>query len=458
MRSSELLNSSSFRLAVGYMGLFAISVLLLLAFIYWSTISFMASQTDATIRAEITGLAEQYREGGLEDLVRTIRQRIERDPSSASVYLFATSNYQPLTGNISGWPDTKPDRDGWLTFEFTDARDPQRVLRARARQFRLQDGLLLLVGRDIRELDASRRLLINALTWGMGLTLLLALAGGLVMSRGVLRRIERINQASREIMAGDLKRRVETRGAGDEFDQLAVNLNAMLDEIERLMNGIRHVSDNIAHDLRTPLTRLRTRLEQLRSQLGDDDPAAAEAEQSIAEADQLLATFGALLRIARIEAGAARNNITTRVDLAQLVTDAAELYDALAEEKEIVIETRAQNPVIVTGDRDLLFQAVINLLDNAIKYSPAGGRVTLQLTAGDKATLLDVADHGPGIPHAQREQVVQRFYRLDNSRGTPGSGLGLSLVAAVASMHRARLELLDNRPGLRARLRFDRNY
>jgi len=453
MKTAELLRSSSFRLSLVYMVLFAGSVLLLLGFIYWATVGYMTDQTDATIEAEITGLAEQYREGGLSNLVNILQERVERDPDSSSVYLLASSTFTPLAGNIDAWPNVETGSDGWLTFAFKDTRAGGRVFQARARPFLLQGGLHLLVGRDTRELKATQQLIIRALVWGMVLTLALALAGSIIMSRSMLKRIDRINQASREIMAGDLQRRIDTLGTDDEFDQLAVSLNAMLDEIERLMDGIRHVTDNIAHDLRTPLTRLRTRLEQLHTNLDKDNPNAVFVEQSISDADQLLATFGALLRIARIEAGGVRANFD-KVDLAALVQDAAELYDAVAEEKQLVIDIKLEAKPQLHGDRDLLFQAIINLLDNAIKYSPQAGHIQLHLSERDNHPVLAISDNGPGIPVEERIKVLQRFYRMDQSRSQHGSGLGLSLVAAVAEMHNAMFEFGDNQPGLIAKLHF----
>jgi signal transduction histidine kinase len=452
VNQNKLLHTSTFRLALVYMVLFAGSVLLLLGFIYWSTVAYMANQTDATIEAEITGLAEQYRERGLNGLAETISKRLERDPDSSLVYLFASPNLSPLAGNLSAWPDVTPTADGWLNFEFKDPRAGGRLIQARARAFILQGGLHLLVGRDTRELKATQQLIIRALLWGLAITLALALLGGIVMSRGMLRRIELINQTSRNIMAGDLSQRIPTRGTSDEFDQLAGNLNTMLDEIERLMNGIRHVTDNIAHDLRTPLTRLRTRLEQLQIDLEDNSPYREQVEQSIADADQLLATFSALLRIARIEAGGYKANFKP-IDLAALVNDAAELYEALAEAKQLHFSTHVNDAVSIEGDRDLLFQALINLLDNAIKYTPEGGKVSLELTSTDEKIDISVSDTGPGIPEEERDKVGQRFYRLEHSRSTPGSGLGLSLVKAVAQLHHAALIFKDNVPGLKATLR-----
>ena len=454
MTLPRLLRTSTFQLSLVYTVLFAGSVLLLLAFIYWATVGYMARQTDATIDAEIAGLAEQYRSRGLEGLVKVIQERMERDPEGASVYLFATRDFRPLAGNLSAWPDVPAQDDGWLAFEFRDPRAEGRVFEARARPFVLQGGLHLLVGRDIRELVATQALMVRALGWGLAITLALALVGGLLMTRSMTRRLDQINQTSREIMAGHLSRRIPLSGSGDDFDRLGGSLNAMLDEIEYLMDGIRHVSDNVAHDLRTPLTRLRNRLEQLRADLGTESPHLAELERAIGDADQLLNTFGALLRIARIEAGGHRAR-RVAVDLGALVTDAADLYGAVAEERALALDTLVSGAPLVQGDRDLLFQALVNLVDNAVKYTPRGGRVTLQAGVDDGSAFLRVADSGPGVPVENREKVLQRFYRLERSRSTPGSGLGLSLVAAVAQAHQAVLLLEDSSPGLRVTMRFD---
>jgi signal transduction histidine kinase len=273
------------------------------------------------------------------------------------------------------------------------------------------------------------------------------------MSRRVLRHIEHINQATREIMDGDLSRRIPVNGSADDFDQLATNLNAMLDEIARLMAGIRHVSNNIAHDLRTPLTRLRNQLEALGEGLGNDNPHYPQVEQSIADADRLLSTFSGLLRIARIESGGLKANIKM-VNLSSLIQDAVELYEAVAEVKQIQVSTEANDAVAVLGDRDMLFQAVANLLDNAIKYTQQGGKVVLKVALIKQQAEIVVADNGPGIPAFEYDKVVQRFYRLDQSRNTAGNGLGLSLVEAVVKTHQASLIFSDNEPGLRVTIRF----
>ncbi len=453
MRPAELLQSSTFRLSLLYMVLFAGSASVLLGFIYLSTVTFMSDQVDTTIETEIQGLAEQYRQRGLNGLVRTINERVERKSDSSSLYLFASPTYRPLAGNLAGWPAGEPTDEGWLDFDVNDPEGQLDTLSARARVFELNGNFKLLVGRNVRELQATQGLIIRALLWGLAITMALALLVGTMLSRTTLRRLEDINTTSQEIMAGDLSRRVPTRGTSDEFDQLAGNLNAMLDEIERLMEGIRHVSDNIAHDLRTPLTRLRHRLELLEDETVTGEARRTQVEKSIAEADQLLTTFSALLRITRMEAGGYQPSLT-ELTLSELIHDAAELYEAPADEKGITLTIDILDESAIEADRDLLFQALANLLDNALKFCPRGGCIRVATTRKDDWIILSVADSGPGIPEAERERVLDRFYRTEASRTATGSGLGLSLVAAIAHIHQAALELTDNQPGLRISLRF----
>ena len=443
------LKNTTFRLAQVYMALFGVSVAILLGFIYWATAGTLARQTDAAIAAEIVGLSEHYRRAGTNGLATVIRDRIARDPRGASVYLLAGPRLAPLVGNLDRWPEAVGDAEGWLRFRLSEpGRDGITPRRVRARQFELAGGLFLLVGRDIREIEAFEDLMIRAIAWGLAITLLLGGVGAAAMARSSARRIEAINQASREIMSGDLSRRIPTRGTGDDFDQLAANLNRMLDQIEMLMAGVRHVSDNIAHDLRTPLTRLRGQLETLKDRAGAAPGERALVEQAVAEADGLLATFNALLRIAQIEAGARRGNFAD-LDLAAIARDVAELYEPLAQEKSLRLTVGAADPVAFRGDRDLLFQALVNLVDNAVKYTPAGGSVSLAVSAETDGARLVVADSGPGIPPEDRIRALGRFTRLETSRGAPGNGLGLSLVEAVAKLHGGEVFLDDNQPGLK---------
>lgn len=453
-RRTNILRSSIFRLALLYMALSIGSVVLLLGFIYWATAGYADRQIDATIEAEIGGLAEQYRRRGLVGLTSLIAERLARDPGGASVYLLADEDFKPLIGNLSRWPDAAGGNEGWVGFRLRDwGHDKSQEHQARARTFVLRGGLRLLVGRDVRDLEATRERILGALGWGLAITAALALGAGLTMGTRVMRRIESVNQTSRDIMRGDLSRRVPTNGKGDDFDELAQNLNRMLGRIEQLMATVREVSDNIAHDLRTPLTRLRTRLELARAEADLPVESREAIDRAVEDAEELLTTFNALLRIARIESGSRRGGFA-RVDLAELVRDLAELYEPLAADKAQHLAVAAQDGVSVAGDRDLLFQAAANLVENAIKYSPQQGHIELSARLSSGRPEIAVADTGPGIPADMQEKVLQRFFRLDESRSTPGSGLGLSLVRAVAELHGAAVALEDNEPGLRVRLRF----
>jgi signal transduction histidine kinase len=312
----------------------------------------------------------------------------------------------------------------------------------------LPGGFRLLVGRDMSESEAFRSRVGDTLGWAGLLTLALGLLTAVVASRNMLRRVEAVSGTAARIMRGDLAQRVPVTGSGDEFDQLAGNLNDMLERIERLMNGMREVSDNIAHDLRTPLSRLRTRLEVALLEPPDAARYAEVMRETIAEADALLGTFNALLSITQAEAGTQRTPLE-ELDLAEIAGAVCELYEPVAEEAGVELAGEIERPILVRGDRHLLSQAAANLLDNALKYA-AGGPVTVAVRRAAGEALLIVADRGPGIPPEQRDKVFDRFVRLEASRSTPGQGLGLSLVRAVARLHGGGVRLEDNEPGLRA--------
>jgi len=448
---ARLLRTNAFRLAAIYLTLFATSVLALLTFIYLSTANFIEQQTEATLDAEMAGLAEQYNQRGLSGLVQVIAERSAGERGDAMIYLITDPMSHPLAGNLSAWPDGQIIRPGWIGFPIEIKRGTQReVHTARGTTFSIPGGYRLLVGRDLRDAAAFRERVTRTLAWAGVLTLGLGLVGGIVMSRNMLHRVEAVSNTAAGIIHGDLGQRVPLTGSGDEFDQLATNLNAMLDQIERLMEGMRQVTDNIAHDLRTPLSRLRSRLEV--SLLEKPDAARYEevVRATIAEADRLLGTFNALLSIAEAEAGSNRASMDS-VDLAEIARSVAELYEPFAEEKGLTLAVDAAQPVTVRGDRHLLAQAVANLLDNAIKYTPTGS-VQLVVAEGSGGARLEVTDSGPGIPPDRREAVFDRFVRLEGSRSTPGNGLGLSLVRAVARLHGGNVLLADNAagPGLRA--------
>ncbi len=445
----NVFRTTTFQLTVLYAVMLAVSTAAVGVFLYWATIGYLQRQTDSTIEVEITGLREQYRLVGLNGLSRVIGDRIRRGEDPEALYLFADRQLRPLAGNVTEWPDLVNRSDGWYSFMH---RFDGESVPARARVLALPEGLVLLVGREISDLDRLLSLVGKALAWGAGLVIVLSLAGGVFMSSQVLRRIESINDTTRRIISGDLSQRVVTRGTGDEFDQLAGNLNRMLDQIEHLMGGIRHVGDSIAHDLRTPLTRLRHSLEETVSS-DDVNQMRERVKSAIDDADRLLATFSALLRIARIEAGGHADRKET-VSLARLVRDAIELYQVVADQQRIEITSDLPGETEIIGDRDLIFQLITNLIDNALKYTPEGGNVHLAMHQDKSSYVLSVSDSGCGIPAEQLELVTQRFYRGDKSRQHLGSGLGLSLVQAVADYHGAALSFANNAPGLRVDVAF----
>jgi len=457
VRLTRLLETSTFRLALIYLALFGVSALALVGYLYWATAGALERQITETIRAEVEGLVEQYKAQGLGRLSRVIERRSAANPNRASIYLLTDPFGRRIAGNIDRWPGVETDADGWITFRVetvasgADGEIEQR--RARARPFLLGGGFRMLVGREIEDRLHLEALIRWTLGWGLALTLVLGLAGGYLISRGLLRRVDAINRTTRRIMAGDLGQRIELSGTRDEFDQLADNLNAMLDQIERLLDGMRQVTDSIAHDLRTPLNRLRTRIEVALMKEPEREETRAVLEQTLADAEALIGTFNALLAIARAEAGSDRAPLEP-VDLAAVITDLVDLYAPLAEDKRIRFEHSCPVGLQVRGNRELLAQAIANLLDNAIKYTPEGGTVRLAAEGAVDGPRVSVADSGPGIPAADRERVLERFVRLDRNRSTPGSGLGLSLVRAVARLHGAELLLDDNRPGLIVTLAF----
>lgn len=449
----SLFHSYTLRLALLYALIFSTSTLFLFYFFYVFTASYMTQQMDSTIQAEIQGLAERYDQEGLQGLTELIAERVNRQQATGnSIYLLTTFTLQPLVGNLDRWPKNASINNDWIEFRLEINEQTNETHFARAKIFQLPGKYGLLVGRDIHQLTEAKRRIVQALTWGLAIMVLLAFLGGLVLSRRTVRKIERINQTTQSIMSGDLSRRVPVTGRNDDFDQVADNLNQMLDRIQMLMEDIRRVSDNIAHDLRTPLARLRQHLEEARLEEDPTSKSALNLEQSIKEADSLLATFNALLRIARIEAGQVRAGFR-EVDFYVLLEDIVEFYEPLVEEKSQYLEKTLDAHTISFGDRDLLFQAFANVLENAIKYTPDKGNLSVSLIKLNTEIVITISDNGPGIPVEERDKVFRRFYRLDQSRSSSGNGLGLSMVSAVISLHNGSIDLEDNSPGLRTIIR-----
>jgi signal transduction histidine kinase len=450
-------------MALLFLAPFGALVIVLFGVLYWGTLHLIDAQTNATIEAEIRGLAEQYDNRGGDDnnrdlgrLIEIIAARSKSSGDQGAVYLLTSPDLQPLAGNLDAWPDAPISRDGWMNFEQTRGEADQTTQRAiRAKPFRLVGGFRLLVGRDMGERAQFQSVIGWTLAWALGITILLGVLGALYLSHSLLRRVEAVAEISGNIVHGRLAERIPLDGSGDEFDKLSASLNEMLEQIEQLMTGMRAVTDSLAHDLRSPLTRLKGRIEVALRAAPDAAIYRRALEQTIADADAILGTFNALLAIAEAEAGTLRANMTP-LDLSLVARDALELYEPLAEQRRLTLEREIEDGVGIVGHAQLLSQSLANLLDNAIKYSPLGGHVAISVRARGERAEFTVADDGPGIPDAEKERVLDRFVRLDQSRSTPGSGLGLSLVAAVAKLHRATLRLEDNNPGLKVTLSFER--
>lgn len=452
---AKLFATTAFRLTVIYLIVFALFAAFLLAYFALNTRRLVTEQMTQTVDAEIYGLAEQYNVGGIRRLVLIVELRSQRPGSS--LYLVTTRAGESLAGNVGSLPPGVLDNPSLIETEYRRLEEADGAAHyALVRVLELPSGFRLLVGRDLEERERLYRVVLSAGRWSAAIVVVLGLAGGFFLSRRMLRRVDAMTETTRKIMGGDLSGRLPVGGSGDELDRLAVNLNAMLERIEALMHGLKEVSDNIAHDLKTPLTRLRNRCEEaLRTARGETDYRAA-MEATIEESDNLIRTFNALLMIARAESGQARDNMA-EFDAAEIAHDVGELYEPLAEERGLALRVEAEGPIPVHGSRELISQALANLVDNAIKYSTGTERaegeemaVVIHASTEGEQVLLTVADRGPGIPEQLRGRAVERFTRLEQSRSLPGSGLGLSLAAAVARLHGGELRLQDNDPGLKA--------
>jgi signal transduction histidine kinase len=405
----------------------------------------LQSDMQAVLRTEALQLAEIHRNSGLLGLAEQVTRRMNFRTRGPIYYLVQAPTQQVVVGNLPGMPPV----EGVVDFVRDHAPGDPEDARSKLTGFglTLRDGSFILVAQDASRLIDMQHAIVRAFAWAGALTLLLAIGGGMLLGSNFVRRIDTIGRTSRAIMEGDLSARIPVRGNNDEIDQLVVGLNAMLDRIQQLLDGLRQVTSDIAHDLRTPLSRLRQRLEEARERATTAGEYEAATEAAIAEADALLDIFSALLRIAQIEAGAQKSAFT-EVDLSALLKSIGEAYVPPAEDSGHKLEAAIADGVTLTGDHQLLAQLFSNLLENALSHTPPGSTVRLMLRTTATGFEAQVADTGPGIPEAEREKVFDRFYRLDRSRTTKGSGLGLALVKAIATLHGLSLALKDNNPGL----------
>ena len=452
----KLIRTTAFRLTLVYLFLFALFAASLLGYFAWNTRRMITEQITETVNIELSELEQQYSRSGIRGLVYAIENRTLRP--GANLYLLTTPQGQAVAGNIGSLQPGVMSSTGWTNtlYHRLDESDSKNHF-ALVRVSQLSGGFRLLIGRDLEERQRLFGIVAKAAQWSVAIVLLLGLGGGIFVARRVLHRIDAMTGKTQRIMGGDLSERLPVGRSGDELDRLAENLNAMLERIEALMAGLQEVSDNIAHDLKTPLTRLRNRAEEALADGGNEAEYRAALERTIEESDSLIRTFNALLMIARAESGQARDNMVD-FDTANVARDIQELYEPLAEDNGLALDVQTE-PAIIHGNRELISQALANLVENAIKYGkpsePVPGAkpsVLIEARRDAEGVKLSVTDHGAGIPEADRRRAMERFVRLEASRTLPGSGLGLSLASAVAVLHGGELRLDDAQPGVRATL------
>ena len=449
MKLPSLLRRTPFRLTLLFLALFAAAASAILAYVYFASAAEARAKAERDVSAETAVLTGIYQARGVVALNEALIDRTLRD--SSYLYLLTDARTGVSTGSISVHPIAElEERAEWITFPFTEIDTDGRVTRPQVRgvQMRLSGGEVLFVGKSLSDTEAYLARLTQALWGAMGIVLLLGLAGGILVSRNLERSMGRLNKVATAVQEGNLRARFPVRNTGDELDELGAGLNTMLDRLEASMASIRHAGDAIAHDLRSPLTRMRAKLEVslIDAEAGRIDGVDA-LQLALDEADNLLKTFNTVLAIARLQAAAGRTPDPQLFDAADLAADMAELYEPASEDKGLDFSAEIERGLMVEANRPFLAQALANVIDNAIKYTPVGGAVMLRARRRSSGEIeFSITDTGPGVPEADRERVIQRFVRLDNSRTEPGSGLGLSLVGAVLEAHGGRVQL-DEGPG-----------
>lgn len=440
------MRSASVRFALVYSIVFGFSAFVLAVVLWYSTLNVLQRQAQSTVQDSSKILADVAQHGTLQDLESTIHYRLTELNDPDIILLLTDATGLRVIGNLDQWPSGIVQDNVWYQLPVRrDGVNSVALLKVEA----LPDGMRLLVGRDVRARAELRSVLRDGLILAASLMTALGILGAMLVRSLFRRAIREISITTAAISNGDISRRVAVTGVGDEFDELAVTINEMLERIAKLMDGVKHVSNAIAHDLRTPVTRARTRLEDAALHAQTKDEMQAAIDRATQELDGIVAVFEALLRISEIEAGSRRAAFAP-LDLAPVLQDLDELYRAVAEEKEIVLDTHIISPLPILGDRELIQQAVVNLLDNALKFTGTLTVLAFEARLADGVVQIIVADRGPGISEQNRARATERFFRAEEARSTAGSGLGLALVAAVAQLHNGTLHLHDNQPGLRA--------
>jgi len=449
-RVRKIAHNSTFRMVFLYFILFILSSLILLSFIYWSTVGYIYKQLDHHIEYDMERLQNIYNTGGKEQLIKTIGISLQQRNYESVYLLYDKKNKHILAGNLNHIPQLKTQ--GWHIIDLSGLTDSpqQKNHSARILVMSLPENLIFINGLDIESAHQQEHMIFNSLITGIAIILLLGTIGGFIISISTIKKINLINETINEISEGHLSLRIPSRGTDDDYDLLAKNINQMLNQIQKLMQGMQNISNSIAHDLRTPLTRLQGRLELIQHNCSHETAEGIQA--ALTETDNLLATFNAMLRINKVESGAQKGHFTN-VMIEHLLQDVVEFYEPLAEDKAITIKYKPVNHHAISADRDMLFQAFTNLLDNAIKYTPEKGSITVStdLVKHNNSEYFQVifTDTGIGIPKEERRKVLEPFYRLEKNRNQQGNGLGLSLVSAIVKLHEGSIEFQDNAPGLK---------
>lgn len=453
----RLIKTFTFRLALVYVGLFGLSVIILFTFIYIFATRYVETQVSDSIRLRYNYLIKDYRDDGSSALEERINELIAGDADGTEIYLVVNRDSEKLAGNLNVWPfEAKQEgvfeKDGrWVRFHISGTTTNPKSIEVKAITIPLSKWRFLLVGQSLQNSERVEKTIVKTFWASLMLTLIMAFIGALIMTRSVIHRINVINRSAATIMHGNLSTRIPYATGGDEFDDLSINLNRMLDKIEMLMQSISHFANNIAHDLRSPLNRIITRLDAGMRTLDDANPARKLLENNIQDMHALVGTFNSILKISELETNAEFRHFTP-CDLHAIIGNLVELYEPYATEKNVSLDNRITSALHVLGEPNLLTQAFANLIDNAIKFTPEGGHVTISGHVHHHRVEAVIADSGSGIPPEFRDKVFEKFFRLELSRHTAGNGLGLSLVAAIARIHNATITLEDNLPGLRVRI------
>lgn len=457
---ARIIKTFTFRLALVYVGLFGISVVILFAFIYTFAMSYVEEQVADAVRMRYSYILTEYHDSGTRGVEERIKELIANDDEGTEIYLFTNNANEKIVGNLNEMPtnskqDSAFEKTGnWIKFQIEGTKNYPENVDVKAIIVPISKWRNLLVGQTMQGTEKIEQTILQTFWASLMVTLVMAFIGAIVMTRSVIHRINIINRSAYTIMHGELSTRIPFTEGGDEFDDLSSNLNQMLDRIENLLKSLGQFANSIAHDLRSPLNRIINRLEAGLRKIDGDNPARKLLEKNIHDMQEIIGTFNSILKISELEANTEFRDFTP-CDVQQIIENMVEFYEPYAAEKNISIINNISERIIINGEKNLLTQAFANLIDNAIKFTPKGGKVEISCEQGEDFTDIIIADNGIGIPADYMDKVFEKFFRLEQSRNTKGNGLGLSLVEAIAHIHNATISLSDNQQGLRVCLHFE---